>query len=148
MLVGVISDTHGAILPGVHKAFKKVDRIVHAGDFDTPDVLAELEMIAPVVSVCGNMDSREWAHDIPKTLTLKLGGITALLVHNSSGVFIPPSVSLVISGHTHRPEWRKRNEKYYLNPGSARSPRGGGLPTVALLSIKDSNMDVNFVTVA
>ena len=54
--IGVISDTHGLVRPEVHKAFRRVDLILHAGDIGSPDVLKELQSIAPVKAVRGNND--------------------------------------------------------------------------------------------
>ena len=55
-IVGLISDTHGLIRPGVHEALKGVELILHAGDVGWPDILAELGLIAPVRAVFGNTD--------------------------------------------------------------------------------------------
>ena len=49
--LGIISDTHG-ILPGaVFDIFKGVDKIFHAGDIGTQDVIQGLEIIAPASEV-------------------------------------------------------------------------------------------------
>ena len=56
MKIGVISDTHGLVRPEVYKAFEGVDLILHAGDIGTMDVIIELEAIAPVKAVAGNVD--------------------------------------------------------------------------------------------
>jgi len=52
--IGVISDTHGLLRPEAVQALRGVDRIVHAGDIGSPDVLRGLEAIAPVTAVRGN----------------------------------------------------------------------------------------------
>ena len=56
MLVGVISDTHGLMRPEALAALRGVDRIIHAGDIGTPEILTALEAIAPITAVRGNND--------------------------------------------------------------------------------------------
>lgn len=58
MKLGLISDTHGYLHPRIHDLFSDVDEILHAGDIDSDDVLIELQAIAPVTAVRGNMDMR------------------------------------------------------------------------------------------
>ena len=144
LTIGVISDTHGKILPGVKAAFKGVDRILHAGDIDKPHILNELEKIAPTTAVRGNMDSEDSFHMLPKQTTVTLGAITALIVHDLNRlpdlILQGSDISLIISGHTHRPHWEQCDGKYFLNPGSACSPRGGGNPSVAILTISGTTI--------
>jgi uncharacterized protein len=64
-VVGLISDTHGLMRPEAVAALRGVDRIVHAGDVGTPEVLAALRPIAPVTAVRGNNDRGAWAEDLP-----------------------------------------------------------------------------------
>jgi len=59
MRLGVIADTHGLLRPEVFQAFAKVDHILHAGDVGPPDLLTELEALAPVTAVYGNTDGME-----------------------------------------------------------------------------------------
>ena len=147
--VGVISDTHGKLLPGVTKAFKNVDRILHAGDIDKPELLAALERIAPTTAVQGNMDSEDYFHSLRKQTTVQLGAITALIVHDitrlPSLMLQESDISLIISGHTHRSHWEQIDGIYLLNPGSASSPRGGGPPTVAILKISGTTITHTFI---
>ena len=46
--IGVIADTHGLLRPAAIAAFQGVERILHAGDIDTPDLLQALRTLAPV----------------------------------------------------------------------------------------------------
>ena len=56
--VGVISDTHGHMDPRVKEIFEqaRVDHIIHAGDIGLPFLILDLEDIAPVTAVLGNVD--------------------------------------------------------------------------------------------
>ena len=52
-VLGLISDTHGLIRPGVHDALTGVELILHAGDVGGSAILDELRLIAPVKAVSG-----------------------------------------------------------------------------------------------
>jgi hypothetical protein len=78
MRIGVISDTHVPVraraLPGeVFEIFAGVDLILHAGDLITFDVLDELETIAPVLAVYGNVDRPEVLARLPAARQIKVG---------------------------------------------------------------------------
>ncbi len=55
--VGVISDTHGKLDPLVLDFFAGVNHIIHAGDVGDEEILWQLEDIAPVIAVRGNIDA-------------------------------------------------------------------------------------------
>ncbi len=55
-LVGLVSDTHGLVRPGVHDALAGVELILHAGDVGGHTILRDLRAIAPVHAVRGNVD--------------------------------------------------------------------------------------------
>ncbi len=63
--IGVISDTHGLLRPEAIAALEGCDRIIHAGDVGSADVLQQLRRIAPVVAVRGNVDKGRWANALP-----------------------------------------------------------------------------------
>ena len=56
MLVGIISDTHSYIDPRAISLLQGVDHILHAGDIGSIDIIQELQNIAPVTPVRGNVD--------------------------------------------------------------------------------------------
>ena len=56
MKIGVISDTHGLLRPEVAPALAGVERILHLGDVGKISILTELEKIAPVTAIRGNVD--------------------------------------------------------------------------------------------
>ena len=85
MLIGLISDTHipdrARILPQkVLDAFSNVDLIIHAGDLTSPKVLDELEEIAPVMAVQGNMD-RANGIDLPKAKVIEAEDLKIGVIH-------------------------------------------------------------------
>ena len=54
--IGLLSDTHGHYDPRIASLFGEVDEIWHAGDVGDYEVILQLNMIAPVVAVYGNID--------------------------------------------------------------------------------------------
>jgi uncharacterized protein len=138
MQVGVISDTHGLLRPEAVEALANSELILHAGDIGKPEVLAELEAIAPVVAVRGNNDTEAWAKAIAERQTLKIEDISIHLLHigREFNRFETADVQVVISGHSHKPSIVEQNGILFLNPGSA-GPRRFKLPiSVAQLRVE------------
>jgi len=131
--IGVISDTHGLMRPEALDALRGVDQIIHAGDVGTGDILNQLERIAPVIVVRGNVDVEE----LPLTAKVELGERKIFVVHIREDLQFDPKVagySAVIFGHTHKPLIEEREGVLYLNPGSAGPRRFDLKPSVALLT--------------
>ncbi len=67
--IGVISDTHiphfKEIPQPVWQHFAGVELIIHAGDLSVLQVIAELQSIAPVVAVQGNIEWEEVEQALP-----------------------------------------------------------------------------------
>jgi uncharacterized protein len=121
-IVGLISDTHGLLRNSVREALAGSDHIIHAGDIDTPEVLRELTAIAPLTAVRGNMDSSRRLGRLPETDIIELAGILIYIIHDRMAMDIDPlaaGISVVVSGHSHRPAIETRNGVLYINPGSA-----------------------------
>ena len=128
--IGVISDTHGLLRPEAVLALRGVDRIVHAGDIGSPDVLRGLEAIAPVTTVRGNNDHGPWAEKLPLTDVLDAGEVLLYVIHDVKELDLDPraaGIAAVIAGHSHRPLAEERDGVLFFNPGSA-GPRRFRLP--------------------
>ena len=135
--IGVISDTHGLLREEVKERLKGCDRILHAGDVHTPSVVEELKKIAPTSLVRGNAD-KDWAENIPETLTIDDIGIRVFMIHNRKQIDKKPEpYDLIIFGHSHKYEEKRVDGRVWLNPGSC-GPRRFRLPiTMAMLYIED-----------
>lgn len=148
MRVGVISDTHGLLRAEAKAALQGVDQILHAGDIGKPEVIEQLNSIAPVTAIKGNIDSGEWAREFPDTRTVSLGGRRIHLLHDLKSLDFDPreqDIDLVISGHSHKPKIESRDEVLYLNPGSA-GPRRFSLPVaLAMLVLESDNVDARII---
>jgi putative phosphoesterase len=141
-IIGLVSDTHGLLRNSAIAALAGSDRIIHAGDIDTPEVLRELEAIAPVTAVRGNMDGRRMAR-LPENDLIEINGILIYIIHDRLAMDLDPlaaGISVVIFGHSHRPVVEKNNGVFYINPGSA-GPRRFSLPiSVGRLEITGSRI--------
>ncbi len=160
MLIGLISDTHipdrARILPqNVIDAFSDVDLILHAGDLTSPKVIEELEDMAPVVAVQGNMD-RARGINLPVAQVIEAEDLKIGLVH---GEVYPRGdtqqllylareldVDILVSGHSHQPKIEQQEGKLLLNPGSPIVPRLADR-TVMLLEINNKEVDVEIVKI-
>jgi hypothetical protein len=141
--VGVISDTHGLLRTQAWEALQGCELILHAGDVGAEDVLHELERIAPVVAVRGNVDVEAWARRLHATEMSELKSKVFYILHRIADLDLKPSaagVHAVIFGHSHRPSIEWRDGILYFNPGSA-GPRRFSLPvTVGRIEIVDGEL--------
>ena len=160
MLIGLISDTHipdrAKILPqNVIDAFKDVDLILHAGDLTSPRVIEELETIAPVMAVQGNMD-RVNGIDLPQAKTLEAEGLKIGMIHGEvypradtqQLVYLAKEldVDILVSGHSHQPKIEKKDGVLLINPGSPIVPRLADR-TVMLLEVNNKEVDIEIVKI-
>ena len=90
MKIGIIADTHGLLRPQALAALQGVDQLIHAGDIGGPQILAELERIAPLSVVRGNNDGDAWAEGIPERLTLRFGTVSLYVLHDIKQLDIDP----------------------------------------------------------
>jgi putative phosphoesterase len=138
VILGVISDTHGLLRPEAVQALRGCDRILHAGDVGSPEILDALAQIAPVTAVRGNVDTAPWARTLPETEVVEAGGVSLYVMHDLGRLDLKPEAAgfrAVVYGHSHQPKIEEKNGVLYFNPGSA-GPRRFHLPvTVGRLVI-------------
>ena len=82
MKIGILSDTHGYLNNRVHALLNGVDEIIHAGDIGNDDILIELETIAPVTAVRGNMDRSGRIATYRDWLSTSFDGSRFFVVHD------------------------------------------------------------------
>jgi putative phosphoesterase len=150
-LIGVVSDTHGLLRPEALRRLRGVDRIIHAGDVGTPEVLAALGALAPVTAVRGNNDRGAWARVLPETATFEVGRVGLHVLHDVKTLAVDPvaaTIRVVIAGHSHQPLLVERAGVLFLNPGSI-GPRRFSLPvTLALLRVRGGGVRARIVHLA
>jgi putative phosphoesterase len=148
--VGLISDTHvpvraRCIPKKVFQVFENVDFIVHAGDLVELKVIDDLEQLAPVLAVHGNMDGPEVSGALPKLNSLKVSDWKIGVMHDPNTLFGMGKMreiakqngfNVFVYGHTHNSGIKWEGKTLYINPGSATNPTSFiNKPSVALLKI-------------
>ena len=140
MIVGVISDTHGLLRPEAGELLRGSEHIIHAGDIGSPEIIPQLEKIAPVTAIRGNVDTEAWARRFAETEVVELGGVHIYVIHDVNALDLNPKAAgfaAVISGHSHQPKQETKDGVLYFNPGSA-GPRRFKLPiSVGRMEILD-----------
>ena len=136
-------------------ALAGVDRILHAGDVGRLSVLRELEALAPVQAVYGNVDDP--AFEFPQHLELTFDGVHVHVSHGHElGSPTPPKLvaaydaDVIIYGHTHRQliqTVEKRGRRtLVVNPGAAGPRRFNLAASVAILTISGGEASAELVS--
>lgn len=143
--LGVIADTHGLFDSTIVRHFHGVNRIIHAGDIGSRSVIEQLETIAPVTAVSGNVDEYEES-GFPAESSIQLNGFCIAIRHvmfeagkltKGGRAFLDRTQpDICIFGHTHQPKREWLGNTLLFNPGSAgpkrfKLPRGLGLLTIS-----------------
>lgn len=151
--LGLISDTHGLLRPGVHDALSGVALILHAGDVGGSGILEELRLIAPVRAVFGNTDPAG-DPELADEILMKVEGMSVHVSHGHEvGSPTPQRLAdrydadVVVYGHTHRPLVTKLGGRLFVNPGAAGPKRFNLTPSVARLTISGGNAEVEIVEI-
>ena len=150
-IVGLISDTHvpsraKRIPMKVFRIFEKVDFIIHAGDLVDLSVIDELEQLAPVLAVQGNMDQQKVSGALPKINSLKVFDWKIGVMHDPNTPFGKRKIREIASqngfdifvyGHTHNAKIKWEGKTLYINPGSPTDPDRPFInkPSVGLLKL-------------
>ncbi len=152
--IGVISDTHipqfKKLPDSIWEHFAGVELIVHAGDLSVLSVISDLETIAPVVAVQGNIEEDEVRRTLPIKREVVVGhcriGIVHILgdSHNRERVARRefPSARCVIFGHSHISWNQEHNGLLLFNPGSATDRRRQPACSIGLLHIDNETKGV------
>lgn len=154
MKLGLISDTHDHLdhIRSAAKHFRdrRVDLVIHAGDFTSPPAVKVLEGLR-TGGVFGNNDGEKLgiAKAFQKIggrlegdfLKVEAGG-EAIAVYHGTVPEIREALGrcglyrAVISGHTHKLEDRREGRTRMLNPGSA---HGFGKPATVMIYDTDTD---------
>jgi len=158
LTIGVVSDTHGFFDPQIPALFAGVDRILHAGDIGSLQVYGQLQELAPVTAISGNIDEGCLPPDFPSRQTIELGGIRIFMIHilgqpsrlkptiKAQLASLQPDV--VIFGHSHQPLVQRLGTTLFLNPGSA-GPKRFSLPRcLGILLIENREAQAKIIPLA
>ncbi|MFN2453740.1 MAG: metallophosphoesterase family protein [Pyrinomonadaceae bacterium] len=151
--VGVISDTHGKLDPRAFDLFADVNHIIHAGDIGDEDLIWQLEDLAPVIAVRGNVDAPTMC--FPNERMAVIGGRTFYVRHQFATVeklseaqkrIIEQRIpEVVVFGHTHKfyvGYWRGT---LLFNPGGAGAKRFNLPRSIGLLDIHEDHISSRII---
>jgi uncharacterized protein len=131
------------------------DLILHAGDVVAASVLRELEALAPVEAVFGNMDEPTLQAELPERRVVEVEGVRIGLVHIAGErtgreerlVSWFPSCDAVVYGHTHIPQLEQHRGVWILNPGSPTERRRAPQHSMLVLRVVAARFDIEQVFV-
>ncbi len=143
--IGVIADTHGLFDPAIRRHFRGLDHILHAGDIGDRSVIEQLEQIAPVTVVSGNIDDGEQGVFLSEAVIELAGRRIAIrhilyeggkLTKDGRAFLDRERPDICVFGHTHQPKVEWFGKTLLFNPGSAgpkrfKLPRGLGILVLA-----------------
>ncbi|WP_254767336.1 metallophosphoesterase family protein [Salinilacihabitans rarus] len=177
MELALISDTHvperaTSIPEPFRERIAAADHVIHAGDFETPDVLEEVrDLASDLTAVHGNADPA--GIGLPAVADVAVDGVTFVVTHGT----IDPVESAVyghdglvmrdddwlnaiadtarartrawdgegivgIGGHSHRVEDEVHDGVRVLNPGSATGAEPAEVATMMTVDVDDGAVDV------
>ncbi len=130
MKILLLSDTHGYIDERILAYAKVVDEVWHAGDIGNLEVIDQLESVAKVRAVFGNIDGQSARLRYPENNVFETAGLRVLLRHicGYPGTYNPMTRALitehkpelVVCGHSHILKVM-RDPKFghvHINPGA------------------------------
>lgn len=137
--------------PGIFGALEGVELILHAGDVGGRSVLQELKAIAPVRAVYGNCDLPD-DPALRRAIRLDVEGLSIHVSHGHElgsptpeGLLAAYAADIVVYGHTHKPLVERSGARLVVNPGAAGPRRFNLQPSVARLTIRQGQPDVEIV---
>lgn len=146
MKILIVSDSHGNFynLETVVSREAPIAMLLHLGDLQADRQELEIRTGCDCRVVAGNCDAFSF-DKLPDHLTIPIG---KHVVHMEHGYWPPMredriearakefGADIMMYGHTHRPELRKKGDILVLNPGSISRPRqADGRPSYAVMNV-------------
>jgi len=151
--VGLISDIHGRLRAEVFELLAGVDRLLFAGDVERLELLDELEVIAPLDAVWGNVDGHEIRRWTAESIELEFGGVHFAVTHGDlvaprfdSLLKVFPTADVIVHGHSHVPRCDRRGNRWIVNPGAANKPRAGHPASVAIATVERGKVEITHLS--
>jgi len=129
--IGILSDTHGRLLPKIKEFLCETDEIWHAGDIGSAEILTELQKLKPLRAVYGNIDGTSVRSLFPEKLVFEVEKLKVFMTHIGGypGKYHPQSKKIIelerpglfICGHSHilKVIYDKKYFLLHVNPGAA-----------------------------
>ena len=129
--IGILSDTHGTLLPQLFDFFKDVDEIWHAGDIGNIETAQQLAAFKPLRAVHGNIDDHIVRLQYPEDLFFQVEDLHVFMTHIGGypGHYLPEikyllqekKPDLYVCGHSHilKVMYDQQLHLLHINPGAA-----------------------------
>ena len=129
--IGILSDTHGTLIPQLFDFFKDVDELWHAGDIGNIETAQQLEAFKPLRAVHGNIDDHIVRLQYPEDQYFQVEDVHVFMTHIGGypGHYLPEIKSILqekkpelyVCGHSHilKVIYDKQLELLHINPGAA-----------------------------
>ncbi|MEN8226096.1 MAG: metallophosphoesterase family protein [Bacteroidota bacterium] len=129
--IGLLSDTHSWLYPGIFDFFSDVDEIWHAGDIGNEVTFKQLAEFKQLRAVYGNIDGQGIRQLCPEVIVFDCEDLKVLIKHIGGypGRYDKSVISLLnkekpdlfIAGHSHilKVIFDDKRDLMHLNPGSA-----------------------------
>jgi putative phosphoesterase len=160
MKVVILSDTHipkrAKQLPeALKKGLQEAGLILHAGDWQTPDVYEVLRKYAPVEGVAGNVDGEEIISLFGRKKIVAVENIRIGLVHGDGvhkttekrvyEAFAEENVDVIVFGHSHIPLMKELGGRILFNPGSPTDKRRQPQYSYGVLTVTGEDMRLEHI---
>ncbi|RCV62702.1 hypothetical protein C5S53_17515 [Methanophagales archaeon] len=162
MKIVVLSDTHAKDLTDLHERIlddlNSVDLIIHAGDYTSISFLDQLLALSDFKGVHGNMDPEEIRVKLPAEAIFVVEGFRIGVTHPAEGgspfglaervkTKLGDDLDLIIYGHSHKQELKRKDDTIFFNPGSATGAFPAKYKTYGIITIADK-IEVGIVTLS
>lgn len=160
--VGILSDSHGYLHPGIRDAVNQCDYIVHAGDIFNANVLEQLEPKKELIAVAGNNDFPDFwdsseadiVNALPKNHNLTLPGGVLAVEHGHRLGNMPnhtdlrwdhADARLIVYGHTHKRVIDQKEVPWVVNPGASGKVRNHGGSSCLILRASEKKWEIETI---
>ncbi|MBF0385238.1 MAG: metallophosphoesterase family protein [Candidatus Omnitrophica bacterium] len=158
MIIGVISDTHSHKPPKQLMDFlKKVDLIIHVGDFCTEEDMKVFSSIKKIKAVCGNMDESALRNKLPVKDIFEVEGVKIGIFHGRGmpkhiledvvDEFKSDGCDAVVFGHSHEPFNKVIKGVLYFNPGTPMAVYSASGCTYGIIKVNEGKISGEIIEV-
>ncbi len=154
MKIGLLSDTHGYLDPGIFHHFKDCDELWHAGDIGDISSIETLVAFKPVKAVYGNIDTKQIQLRYPENLQFNCEGFNIFITHigGKPSVYNPRvrkilmnnTPDIFICGHSHMLLIKRDinfNNMLFINPGAAGNQGFHRVKTLIRFELNDKKLE-------
>ncbi len=150
--IAIISDTHSLWDEGYVKYLRDCDQIWHAGDIGSEQLAEQLNQIAPLTAVAGNIDGANIRRKYGEFNTFTVDGVKVCMTHiggypyrYASGIkrqLQQHKPNIFISGHSHilKVIYDRELNLLHINPGAAGNHGWQRVRTLVLLEIDNAKI--------